>query len=188
MENFKELDWQTKYAEYLNVKENGLKKQSKEILEKLVDGFLSNTSESKRAIIDKVFTKAFLNGNYKQYIPYPLDAVFKNEINDWLREDPENPVPLRWTFDEENLKKALEIRPADQITLLLTGKIFSNRISMHQHDLSAGYSYVGNPETDLQDILFFKKMIPNIQDSEKRKELSETFLELETTAREDNRK
>jgi hypothetical protein len=186
LNKLKEFGWCDKYIQYLELRKKGLKKQAHMILEEFFNDFQNQKISVRRAFIDFVMTAAFLTKDYNKYLPFNLNGLFKSEIQSWIKEEPDNSIPLRWSYDFDLIKKSLDINPYNQITLDLFGQMLVARVSMNQHELSAGYQYGANPKVDLNTIEYYESVLENIQDLDKKEKSKQIIKELKETAKHSN--
>lgn len=172
-----------KYLDYLDLRKKGLKKQAQKVLIDFFKDFELQDKTVRRDFINDVYTLAFLSNDYSTYLPYNLvEQVLKPEIYRWIEDEPDNPVPYKWTYDFNLLQKSLQLNPIDQIALTLFANKLIGRISMNQHELSAGYPYNGNPKDDIYLIDAFEELINNIQNPEERNKIKMILSDLKTSA------
>lgn len=182
-ESFRHIKWAQLYIQYVGLRNRGLKKQSMIALVEFIKDFTLQSKEQKRSFLDEVYHETFRSKEYSTYLPQNLvEQVFKPEIKNWIDEEPHNVIPYRWSYDLQNLKKAVEISPTDQISLVLFGEKLIGRVSMNQHEIQHGYGYDGDPQADLELISFFENKASNISDISKRNELMQQLTELRNVA------
>jgi hypothetical protein len=183
MNPLEQFKWANNYLQYLKLKEKGLKKEAKISLQHFIKDFHLQDKSVKRQFIDIVNRLAYSTNNYNRYLPYNLsESIFKKEIEEWIQDEPENPIPYKWSYNFELVKQSLELDPFDQETLFLFGQRLVNKIGMNQHEISSGFSYQGNPAIDLTLIKFYKPFLKNIKDEQKRVNLTKELTDLENCA------
>jgi hypothetical protein len=183
LDNLRKRKEYSKYIEYLDLRNKGLKKQGQTLLKDFLKDFELQDKTSRRYFINNIYTLAFLSNDYNTYLPVNLvEQVLKPEINDWIKDEPDNPIPYKWSYDFNLIKKSLELNPFDQITLDLFGKMLINKISMNQHGLSSGHPYDGNPNEDINLINFYEQFADYIQSIENRENVKHILMELKGCA------
>lgn len=183
IEEIKKTSWSICYQDYIQLYQKGLKKNAKTVLKEFIKEFKKQDKSNRRSFIDIIYKAAFLTENYNTFLPSNLyQEVVLPEIKDWINEEPDNPIPNRWSDDLNYNKKALQIDSTDQIALINFANRIIGKISMNQHEMSYGFSYDGNPNEDIHLINFFEKFVDNIQSIEKRDEISNTLLDLKNCA------
>jgi len=149
----------------------------------LLRNFVCKQKESRRLFIDAVYKVSDLSDDSSLYLPYNLwDGVFLKEIEDWIKDEPYNPIPYKWSGDFQLMKKSLELDPTDQQGLARFGANLVSKINMNQHEIHAGFGYSGDPVSDIQDIQFFKPFLKNIENPELRRSFTVELEELESCA------
>ena len=177
------LDWCGEYLLYLENKQKGVKKEAKKHMDSFFYDFLKQKTESKRFFIDKVNQIAYDHHDFGKYLPYDLyNKLFKPEIEKWIIDESLNPIPLKWSYDFELLKKALMLNPLDQTVLHQLFTMLIARISMNQHEIKAGFGYEGNPKNDIEEIDFIMQYIDNILNSEEKNRVKTLIDELRESA------
>jgi hypothetical protein len=175
--------WASDYLLYLSDRQLGLKAKSKLSLTNFLDTFETRTDEEKRYFVDQIFIIAFLTNEYNLYLPHNLYTnYFIPTLNKWIMDDPNNFIPYRWAPDFDLNKKAVILNPHDQISILNFSNLLINKISMNQHEISAGFMYDGNASQDIELIEFLESKIEKIEDAIKRKEIRDILLSLKSIA------
>ena len=183
MKILEEFDWVDDYLNYLKLKENGLKKDAKLSIKLFIDKFYLQEKSVKRDFIDALYRLAYSSDKLGTYLPYNLsNDVIKKEVSEWIKDEPNNPTPIKWSWDISNLQKALEIDPLDQEALILLGNMIINGIGLNQHEIDSGFGYDGSPSEDLKLIYFFKPLLSNINDESKRLFIGSALADVERVA------
>lgn len=178
-----QFTWASQYAKYIEMRSSGLKKQAQSSLQNFITNFKLQSKDERRQFINSVYEIASSTNEYSLYLPNNLsEDIFKEEIYNWIKDEPNNTVPYRWSRDFELMKRAIEINPFDQETILLFGRMLINKISMNQHEIKAGFGYIGSPSDDLKLIIFFKPVINNINNELQRELFTDQINELEHSA------
>ena len=175
IEELKVLNWCNSYIQYVQLRDKGLKKEAKKALDQFLLDFKKQDTQSRRNFIVIVNEIVYYHNNYNVFLPFNLyEKLINPEIQEWIKEEPTNPIPLIWTRDIDSLLKAIVIDPQNQITLNMLGDLIVNKISMNQHELTAGFAYDGNPKEDVQLIDIFSTYMENLVDIVKR----DTFINI----------
>lgn len=181
-EKLKEIPWTEKYIEYLDLRKLGLKKKAQPLLDLFLDELNRRSKQERRYFIDLICRIKFFT---KESGLFPTDLYTKivlPEIEEWLKEEPRNIIPKRWSNNLEENKNALIIDPSDQIALEIVGNKIINRISMNQHEIESGYPYDGDPTEDIALIGFYEERLNNMQDWEKKSGMQKILTELKSCA------
>jgi len=177
-----QLNWCSKYIEYVSLRKQGLKKQAKYSLLEFIEDYKKQSKTSQRQFIDIVNSLVYETKDY-DFMPHNLyNDILLPDIELWIREEPSNPVPYKWSYNLEMLTKALELDPFDQITLSLYGNMLIGKISMNQHEISVGYPYDGNPGEDYEKIDSYQRYLQNINDSDTKKLIEDKLIDLKQCA------
>jgi hypothetical protein len=171
------------YREYLSLYQRGEKEKAKKHMLKFIQELKMLPTIERRVFIDKANQAAFLSNQYSMYLPINLyNEVVLPEIDNWVIEEPNNPIPNRWSKNLEDIKKAVVVSPKDQIALENFASRVVGKISMNQHELESGHTYDGDPKDDFSQIIFLEKVIVNIVDVEKKEQYQKILFELKKTA------
>jgi hypothetical protein len=171
------------YFSYLNFREKGLNKQSKDCMKDFIRDLKGMNKSDRQFFIDWVYRQAFEKDNYGSFLPWNLvHEIIKPELNNWMKEEPENVIPYIWSFDSVLLKKALELQPQNQIAIELLAKRVMGIISMNQHELNSGFGYNGDPEDDLKWIDFLWNYVYNLKDELKKEKITKNLQTLQIEA------
>jgi hypothetical protein len=182
-EEIRSFAWAKSYHDYLTLREKGLKSDSKIWVEKIILEIEDQDDLNKRRFVNCIFETAFLRDHYSAYIPFNLyHGIFIPVINNWIKDEPENSLPRRWSNDLENIKVAIQISPNDQIGLEIFATKVIAKISMNQHEISAGFAYDGNPIEDISLIEFCIKFVDYVDNTEKREYYQTTLSDLKQCA------
>lgn len=175
--------WANRYKEYLSLREKGLKKLAQAELEKFILDFYRQNKSDRRNFIDLIYRIGKEANDYTFYIPYNLsNQVIALELENWREDEPQNPIPFRWSLDFHLLQKSIELDPFDQISLDLFFTQLNNKISLNQHEVEFGFRYDSNPQEDYNLISKYEKYIDNIKNQENREKLKYEFSELKEIA------
>lgn len=177
------LKWADKYLDYVQLRNKGLKKKAQIKLGEFFADFILQNKSSRREFIDLINKVAFTTNDYSAYLPFNMHRdLLLPEIIDWIKDEPLNPIPYKWSSKWEDNKKSLELNPQDQIAIEKFANYVIGKISMNQHELPHGYPYDGNADGDASLIDFFEKFALNITDVEKQKKILNTLAELKQCA------
>jgi len=177
------LNWANKYLDYIELRKKGLKKKSQIKLGEFFTDISLQDKKSRRKFIDLICKAAFITDDYSVYLPNNMYQEYcLPEINDWIKDEPHNPLPYKWSSDWENNKKSLELNPQDQIAIEKFANRLIGRISMNQHEIAHGYPYDGTTNEDISLIDFFEKFVMNITNAEKQNNIIKTLAELKQCA------
>lgn len=169
MEDFKIPNWCSSYNQYIENRKKGLRAEAFKFLDQFFIDYLNQNKQSRREFVVKVNEIADFYCKYSLYLPFNLyKKIIEPEIQDWIKEEPMNPIPLIWTRDIKFLLQALIIEPNNQMALNKVANAIINKISFNQHEMEAGFGYIGNPSEDIELIDSFLNFINNIVDIEKK--------------------
>jgi hypothetical protein len=179
----KDFGWAEGYRSYVELRKKGLKEKAKQVLEIFLAELNKQPTAIKREFINVINETAFLSNDYSTYLPQNIvDKIVNPELEAWMQEEPDNPVPYKWSYDLDLVKRSLELNPGDTIALDLFVKMLINTISMHQHEISSVYVYAGDACKDIELIDFFDTVKMNINDPVKVKEYDKLLSDLKADA------
>ena len=169
IENFKLPNWCGSYNKYIELRKKGLCEEAFKVLDQFFIDYVNQNKQSRREFVVIVNEIADFYNNGNLYIPFNLHKkIIEPEIQVWIKEEPLNPIPLIWTREINFLLQALNIEPNNQIALNKAANAIINKISYNQHEIEAGYGYLGNPIEDIELIDSFLKFIDNLVSNEKK--------------------
>lgn len=178
----KGFSWANEYIQYLDFRDKGLRKASFKALEQFISAFNKEDKKPRRFFIDFIYRIGLEAGDYNKYLPVNLYNIFKVELSVWMKEEPENPIPYRWSSDLSLIKKAVELNPSDQLTLDIFFSRLIKGIEMNQHEVEFGFRYDGDPMQDLQLIIDGESYIAYLEDAKKKEEIKKSLLVLKDVA------
>ncbi|MET0571342.1 MAG: hypothetical protein ABWZ79_07940 [Pedobacter agri] len=183
LNELEKISWAIKYTEYIILRKKGLKKQSKLSLAEFVKEYGRQPANERRSFINIIYNAALQNNDYSTYLPQDLyKNIILPEIKEWIKDDPGNPIPYKWSNDLNDNKKSLLINPYDQVAIESYANEVIGKISMNQHEIASGYAYDGSPAEDIEMINFLEGVLINSNNFEKRKKLIEILSDLKETA------
>ena len=181
-ETLSQLEWCSNYLSYIQLRQKGLKRESKTALTLFLIDYTKQDKTARRDFIDIIHTHAFFTEEYTLYLPYNLwHDLTKRDIQDWIKDEPGNPIPYRWSYEFDLIRQALLLDPNDQLTLALFGRMTINGIRINQ-EIPTGGHYDGNPAEDIASIDFFTGYLENIVDLEIKAKFKQELIELKEFA------
>lgn len=175
--------WAFRYRTYLKLRKKGLRKAAFAELEKFILSFKMQDKASRWNYIDIINQLAHETNDYNLYLPWNLDKkILEPELNEWIKMEPNNPIPYKWSLDFSLLKKSLELNPFDQQTLDIYYTQLINKIRLNQHEIEFGFGYSGDPKEDLDLIDSSEQYIANISDDKKREKIRRDMQMLSISA------
>ncbi|MCG2618158.1 hypothetical protein LZZ85_27910 [Terrimonas sp. NA20] len=182
IDELKPKAWANEYLRYLDLRKKGLRKASFEALEQFILIYNDLDKTLRRLFIDFIYQIGREAGNCDEYIPVNLYSVFKMELNKWIKEEPENPIPYRWSSELSLVKRAVELDPSDQLTLDIFFSRLIKGIEMNQHEVEFGFAYDGDPMQDLQLIISVESYVVYLEDAKMKEEVKKSLLVLKNVA------
>ncbi|WP_028787046.1 hypothetical protein [Terrimonas ferruginea] len=147
--------------------------------------FKNEENKSRRWLVNNIYDLAFQTDNYSLYIPENFNKeLIKPEIANWINDEPDNPIPYKWSFDSKLLRKSVDLNPNDQDTLSLFFLMLLNGVNMNQHEIDAGYPYDGDPEKDLALLEDAEQYLSFVEEKTRREDLKKQISELKLVAKE----
>lgn len=179
-----ETKWTIHYINYLNYREKGLRKEAFNEWSLFFSDFKNQETGSRRWFIDIANSLARQTSSYSLYLPMNLvENLIKPEIGRWIVDEPNNPLPYKWSSDFNLLKRAVELHPNDNEALMLFFKRLLNGINMNQHEIGAGYPYDGDPEKDLASLEDAEQYLSFVEEKTRREDLKRQIAELKLVAK-----
>jgi hypothetical protein len=167
----------------VKLRKKGLKKQSKLSLAEFVKEFTRQSEEERRNFIKLIYNVAKQANDYTTYIPQDLDTnVILPEIREWIKMEPNNPIPYRLSGDINDNKKAVLLDPYDQEAIKKYAGRIIGKISMNQHEIDSGYGYDGSPAEDIEAINFLEAIVINVDNFEEKEKLIQELSSLKKSA------
>lgn len=105
-------------AEYCRYREQGLRRQALNTLDSFLDSTAKWESGAARSACRTILELNARTPAAHQFLAQPLlERFLLPTLDDWRREDPNNPTPVRWLAilrrDRDLLGRALELTPSD---------------------------------------------------------------------------
>lgn len=117
-DTLEQLDWILNYNQYIELVKKGLRKQAQTTSQIFIRDFQQQSKIQRRRFIDILCKRVYETGDYSLYLPYHLsEEICKNAIPDWIKDEPHNSIPYKWSGELELMKKSLAINSFDQETL-----------------------------------------------------------------------
>ena len=168
----------SKFKEYCEYREKGLRKEAFAKLNEFIDGALDWKFNDKKEFSDWVLWVNNGSPEIIDLIPQPLKARFIEPVlKEWKEIEPNNSAPFRWSGGLEDLRKAIQLNQDDQIARIKLAEIILTATNYSIHELPNGY--LGDANDDLDLVLEALKVIENIKNNDKNisiwAELSENY-------------
>lgn len=137
------------YVAYLRARDSGDRRRALSILPEFIAEATSWPFERRRDFVDRVCALKLQTLAQQGLIPYPLEiSVVLPTLEEWIRREPTHPAPFRWrSRDVDDLRRAIQLDPNEQIARRLLIACHSYRLSFAVHELPEGYC--GQLDTDL---------------------------------------
>lgn len=175
--------WATSYQAYLDLQKRGLRKDAFLELEKFILNFKAQDQINRWKFIDLIYRLGEETDNYNLYTPWNLNNnILQPELNEWMKLEPGNPIPYKWSSDFLHLKRSVELNPFDQQALKMYFTRLINGIRLNQHEVEFGFGYSGDPHRDLKAIDDSASFIQNISNAEGREKNRKNLEELKQVA------
>ncbi len=182
MDELKQAGWANEYVQYLDLRRKGLRKDSFIALEKFIQIYNSLDNTYRRFFIHFIYRIGWKKGDYNEYVPVNLYNIFKTELSLWMKDEPENPIPYRWSSDLSLIKKAVDLNPSDQLTLDIFFSRLVKGIEMNQHEVEFGFRYDGDPMQDLELIVDGEFYVRYLDDTRRMENVKKFLLILKEVA------
>ncbi|PTR01108.1 hypothetical protein C8P68_101340 [Mucilaginibacter yixingensis] len=168
IDSIKSLGWCDKFVEYFILKKEGLRKAAQKSMNDFINIYKKQDTSSRRQFIDIVNKLVFNSADY-ELLPYNLyHSTLLPDLEHWIKEEPTNPIPYKWSSNINLIRRALDLSPNDQEALIIYGNRLIGHVSMNQHELNHGLPYLGDASDDYIKLDNYQRLLPNIGDEEKR--------------------
>ena len=175
--------WAGHYQAYIDFQKKGLRKKAFSELENFIADFKIQEKVDRWKFIDLINQLAQKTDDYNLYLPWNLNKnILQPELREWMKLEPNNPIPYKWNSDFLLLKKSVELNPFDQQTLEMYYTRLINTIRLNQHEIESGFGYSGDPQKDLNLIHESEPYIENITNPEEKEKIRKHIQELERNA------
>jgi len=153
------------YSSYCINKEKGLRKIALKELDNFIDLLNSKTLEKRIAFINWIEERRMNNHEIIDLVPYQLQTkLIDPTLKEWIKEEPNNPIPLRWTNTKESLIKAIELDSDEQISKYRLYHKVIGWIDYNQHELEH-YLYIESPKEDKLLLEMLKEKVDGLENS-----------------------
>jgi hypothetical protein len=138
-----------RFANYLDLLERGLRKQALKEVELFLNEASTWSTFDRRAVVSRLCRIDASSSMGHAFVPFSIkDRLIEPVIGEWIDEEPENPEPLRWTGNLDDLEKSLELENGCDATRYRYIQKAMNYIAYVTHELPQGY--LGNASDDLK--------------------------------------
>jgi hypothetical protein len=156
-------------ASYCRLRERGLRNDAFAHLREFIREAQQWSLPERARFADWILSLQRSHPQIYDLIPYPLQQdLIEPTLRDWCRAEPMHPVRYRWLGTDEDLRRAVELDPAEQVARQLFIERVAGAVDFSIHELSSGYEYLGDPEDDLRQLREAEEMLQGIKDVERR--------------------
>lgn len=137
------------YACYIDLVSKGLRKEALRHIEDFLSISCSWDIAQKREVVSFLCRVSHFGPMGHRYVPQPIwKRLIEPTIKEWIKSHPEDPEPLRWTGEIEDLRASLKLDPTcDETRYRLVHQILRG-IQFDTHELP--YGFLGIVEEDLK--------------------------------------
>lgn len=149
------------YVSYLTLLEKGLRKDALKEIEDFLSLSCALETRKRREMASFLYRVGLSENLGHTVVPYPVIRRFLDPtMQDWLKEEPNNPEPLRWTGKNEDLLRSIELDPScDETRQRLAFEII-NSVRYGTHELPR--FYIGDPLLDLNELKKAREIVSPI--------------------------
>lgn len=165
------------YAAFCERYERGLRREAFSILDRFIDELERASFEERRRFASWLLNAAEDKPGREMLIPYPLQRrLVEPTLLEWTINEPDCSEPHRWLGGYEDLNKALELDPKDEIAIRRLLRIILGGVDYIVHELPQGY--LGDPVKDLAALDRAKHLTESLTDTAERAILLADSIEL----------
>ena len=170
-------EWEL-YSKYCELKEKGLRKQAFKTLSEFIKHLNKKSLTERIEFVNWIEERRLKNNEVVDLIPNPLQKkLIEPTLKDWIKSEPNNPIPYRWTNTNESLLTAIKLDDKEQIARFRFFQKIKSYIDYNQHELEK-FQYIGNPEKDLEQLRSLKEHIQGIENPEQIFEEINALIEI----------
>lgn len=160
----------SEYACYIDLLGKGLRKEALKHIEDFLSLSRAWDKPAQREVTSFLCRVAHSEPIGHRYVPQPVwKRLIEPTLKEWIESSPEDPEPLRWTGEFEDLKKSLRLDPnCDQTRYRLVHHILRG-IQYDTHELP--YGFLGVVEEDLKLLDEAEEEAQRLSDPEKKENL-----------------
>ncbi len=168
------------YADFCLEYERGLRGEAFIILDRFIQWMERAPFEDRRRFTSWLLFQADDATGHHMLIPHPLQTrIIEPTLWEWVEVDPLCSEPLRWLGGYENLTKAIELDPSDEIARRKLIIVMLSRVGYAIHELPSGY--LGNPSDDLETLTRAEMLLSDLSNPEERAKLAGAIADEKTT-------
>ena len=124
------------YANYLIYLSKGLRDKALKHVWKFIDTFETLQVGQQREIASFLCRIANANQFGHRFVPQPIQKIIQPVLQEWIKDEPGNPEPYRWTGDSGDLRKSLHLDPNCDDTRLRYVHQLLSKVSENHHDFN----------------------------------------------------
>ena len=128
------------FGKYCLQKESGLNKQAISSIKRFVIDLENRPISEQRNIAEELSALGFWNREIHQLLAYPLAQFLKEVLENWIADEPDNPIPHKWqgyiSGDTSYYERALELDPKDDISINRLAQAHLDDVDYQTHHLS----------------------------------------------------
>ena len=157
------------FADHLRLRGRGLRQQAIAALRQFIAEANTRPFQERRGIVHRIMSLHHANPRVHTLIAQPLyQQLILPTLDQWIEQEPSNPVPLRWRCQDDDLRRAIALDPNEQIARRrLVARLLAG-IDYSIHELPNGYGYCGSPAADLTVLDEVDRLTPAINDERLR--------------------
>lgn len=152
------------YAEYCRLRERGLRRDAFLVLNEFIE--LANTwdLEMRYRFVDDLYHLCEQNPEVYDLMPHPINRnLLEPTLQDWVKENPNDPSVYRWLSGVENWRKSIALDETEQISRVRLVKHLIYNAYFSTHHLPEGY--IGNPAEDLMGLNEASALVTNVENT-----------------------
>lgn len=155
------------YATFCEKHEQGLRRDALLLVNRFIDRLEEEPFEGRKRFTSWLLNAAEDKPGRAVLIPYPLQRrIIEPTLLEWTLVEPACPEPHRWLGGYDDLNRAIELDPKDQIAIRRLLRIILGAVDYNVHELPAGY--LGDPIKDIDALDRAEGLIGSLAKSDER--------------------
>ena len=168
------------YASFCEKYEQGLRKEAFGRLEHFIEYLEKSHFSERRRFVSWLLPRVDGVAGKHLLVPHPLSSrIIQPTLREWIVAEPKCAEPHLWLGDYDNLKRALVLKPDDDVIRRKLVACILNRIDLATHELPTGY--LGEPNEDLIALDEAEGLIEKLTSEQERADFGAALREQRST-------
>jgi hypothetical protein len=164
------------YATFCEKYEQGLRREAFGRLEHFIEYLEKSPFSERRKFVSWLLPRVDGVEGKHMLVPHPLsNRIIQPTLCEWIVAEPESAEPHLWLGDYDNLKRALALKPDDDVIRRKLVARILNRVDWATHELPTGY--IGEPSEDLTALDEAERLIGELSSERERADFDAALRE-----------